>query len=59
MKLIAELCKNHNGDIYLLESMVYDAVLNGKKNYIDTFIIMPVVGMKNLDLHTATYHHVK
>jgi N-acetylneuraminate synthase/N,N'-diacetyllegionaminate synthase len=29
MKLIAELCQNHNGDIDLLESMVHDASLNG------------------------------
>ena len=29
MKLIAELCQNHNGDIDLLESMVSDASLNG------------------------------
>jgi sialic acid synthase SpsE len=29
MKLIAELCQNHNGDMDLLETMVKDAVLNG------------------------------
>ena len=29
MKIIAELCQNHNGDVDLLESMVSDASLNG------------------------------
>ena len=29
MKIIAELCQNHNGDMDLLETMVKDAVLNG------------------------------
>jgi sialic acid synthase SpsE len=29
MKIIAELCQNHNGDMGLLETMVRDAVLNG------------------------------
>ena len=29
MKIIAELCQNHNGDVDLLGSMVSDASLNG------------------------------
>ena len=29
MKLISELCQNHNGDIDLLRTMIYDSALNG------------------------------
>ena len=29
MKLISELCQNHNGDIDLLRTMICDSALNG------------------------------
>ena len=29
MKIIAEMCQNHNGDMDLLETMVVDAAKNG------------------------------